>query len=123
VILAMQPFAHFSLGKAGTPSVRPLFGAFLTFLLCGCANVEYTAYSGQQQNWPVAKGSFVQRKFELPVYFGGPALPSGAMSMRKSMLRSVFAMYKAGGRWKSLKPIPFARIRAGTLDDTLPYGY
>ena len=29
--------------------------------------VEYTAYSGQQQNWPVAQGSFVQRKFGLPV--------------------------------------------------------
>jgi hypothetical protein len=55
VILAMQPFAHFSLGKAGTPSVRPLFGAFLTFLLCGCANVEYTAYSGNNKTGPSHK--------------------------------------------------------------------
>jgi hypothetical protein len=42
----------------------------LALLLCSCANVEYTAYFGQQQNWPMASGSFVQRKFELPVYLG-----------------------------------------------------
>jgi hypothetical protein len=48
------------------------FVLFLALLLCGCANVEYTAYSGQQQNWPVASGSFVQRKFGLPVYMGPP---------------------------------------------------
>jgi hypothetical protein len=49
-----------------------LFVVFLAGILCGCANVEYTAYSGGQQNWPVASGSFVQRKFDLPVYFGSP---------------------------------------------------
>ena len=52
--------------------MKPLFVALLALLLCGCANVEYTAYSGQQQNWPVAQGSFVQRKFGLPVYLGPP---------------------------------------------------
>jgi hypothetical protein len=31
-------------------------------------NVEYTAYSGRQQTWPVASGSFVQRKFDVPLY-------------------------------------------------------
>jgi len=52
--------------------MRLLFVALFTFLLCGCARVEYTAYSGRQQNWPVASGSFVQRKFDLPVYLGPP---------------------------------------------------
>jgi hypothetical protein len=51
------------------------FIALVALLLCGCANVEYTAYSGRQQNWPVASGSFVQRKFDLPVYFGAPDRP------------------------------------------------
>ena len=52
--------------------MRPVYLALLAFSLYGCANVEYTAYSGRQQNWPVASGSFVQRKFALPVYFGPP---------------------------------------------------
>jgi len=54
---------------------RLCFIALLALLLCGCANVEYTAYSGRQQNWPVASGSFVQRKFDLPVYLGPPDRP------------------------------------------------
>jgi hypothetical protein len=41
-------------------------------LVCGCGNVEYTPYSGRQQDWPVASGSFVSRKYGLPVYFGPP---------------------------------------------------
>jgi len=57
------------------PSVRPLFVALFSFLLCGCANVEYTAYSGRQQNWPVASGSFVQRKYDVPLYLGPPDRP------------------------------------------------
>jgi hypothetical protein len=31
-------------------AMRPLFAAFVTFLVCGCANVEYTTYCGRQQN-------------------------------------------------------------------------
>jgi hypothetical protein len=56
-------------------AMRPFFVALLTFLLCGCADVEYTTYSGRQQNWPVASGSFVQRKFDLPVYLEPPDRP------------------------------------------------
>src|SRR5947199_7769759 len=52
--------------------MRPACVPLLVFFLCGCAQVDYTAYSGAQQNWPVATGSFVQRKFDLPVYLGPP---------------------------------------------------
>jgi hypothetical protein len=55
--------------------MRPLCVPLLAFFLCGCANVEYTAYSGRQQNWPVASGSFVQRKFDVPLYVGPPDRP------------------------------------------------
>src|SRR5437763_14915551 len=55
--------------------MRPLFVALFAFVLCGCANVEYTAYSGRQQNWPVASGSFVQRKYDVPLYLGPPDRP------------------------------------------------
>jgi hypothetical protein len=34
---------------------RLCFITLLALLLCGCANVEYTAYSGAQQNWPVGR--------------------------------------------------------------------
>src|SRR6266480_4249492 len=47
----------------------------LALLFYGCANVEYTAYSGRQQNWPVASGSFVQRKYDVPLYLGPPDRP------------------------------------------------
>ena len=57
------------------PMKRSFFIAFIPFILCGCANVEYTAYSGAQQNWPVASGSFVQRKYDVPLYLGPPDRP------------------------------------------------
>jgi hypothetical protein len=56
--------------------MRPsFFVALFTLAVCGCANVEYTAYTGSQQNWPVASGSFVQRKFDVPLYLGPPDRP------------------------------------------------
>jgi hypothetical protein len=82
--------------------VRPLFVAFLTFILWGCADVEYTAYSGAQQNWPVASGSFVQTKFDLPVYFGPPDKPYrvlGYMEVQSAPL----AVWESG-KSESVKP-------------------
>ena len=52
-----------------------LFVALFALLVCSCANVEYTAYSGRQQDWPVASGSFVQRKYDVPLYLGPPHRP------------------------------------------------
>jgi hypothetical protein len=52
--------------------MKPLVVASLTLLLFSCAQVTYTAYSGRQQNWPVASGAFVQTKYGLPVYYGTP---------------------------------------------------
>jgi hypothetical protein len=59
--------------KMPSMKLRPV--VLFALLLSGCADVEYTAYFGQQQNWPVASGSFVQTKFDLPVYFGSPDKP------------------------------------------------
>jgi hypothetical protein len=55
--------------------MKPLLIALILVGSFGCANVEYTAYSGAQQKWPVASGSFVQNRFDLPVYFGPPDKP------------------------------------------------
>ncbi len=55
--------------------MKRFFVALIALLICWCANVEYTAYSGRQQDWPVARGSFVQRKFDVPLYLGPPDKP------------------------------------------------
>src|SRR5215469_7814240 len=85
--------------------MRPIpFIALFALLLCGCANVEYTAYSGGQQNWPVASGSFVQRNFDLPVYLGPPDKPYrvlGYTEVESAPLRSA-AVWREG--WKASKP-------------------
>jgi hypothetical protein len=32
-------------------------------------------YQGAQQNWPTAKGAFVSKKWDVPVYYGPPDRP------------------------------------------------
>src|SRR6266566_8530562 len=98
------------LGSIGT-AMRPLCVPLLAFFLCGCANVEYTAYSGRQQNWPVASGSFVQRKFDLPVYFGPPDRPYrvlGYMEVESAPL----AIWETG-KSESIKPAVKEAIKHG----------
>ncbi len=41
-------------------------------MLVGCADTEFIAYSGEQQNWPTAPGALVETKFAVPVYYGLP---------------------------------------------------
>jgi hypothetical protein len=91
--------------------MRPLYFALLAFSLNGCANVEYTAYSGAQQNWPVASGSFVQKKFDLPVYFGPPDRPYrvlGCMETESAPL----AVWETG-KSESIKPAVKEAIKHG----------
>src|SRR5437762_12803730 len=82
--------------------MRPLYFALLAFSLFGCANVEYTAYSGSQQNWPVASGSFVQRKFDLPVYFGPPDRPYRVLGYMETE-SAPLAVWETG-KSESIKP-------------------
>ena len=91
--------------------MKPLFVVFLALLACGCANVEYTAYSGQQQNWPVASGSFVQRKFELPVYFGPPDRPYRVLGYMETE-SAPLAVWETG-KSESLKPAIKEAIKHG----------
>src|SRR6266542_5572736 len=44
-------------------------------LLAGCAMADFTPYSGAQQNWPVATGTFVDNKYAVPVFYGPPNRP------------------------------------------------
>jgi hypothetical protein len=45
---------------------------FITFaaaaLLSGCAQPEFSLYSGQQQNWPTQPGAFVNAQYAVPIY-------------------------------------------------------
>ncbi|HEU5246721.1 MAG TPA: hypothetical protein VFU09_06495 [Candidatus Udaeobacter sp.] len=65
-------------------------------------NVEYTAYSGRQQNWPVASGSFVSQKYGLPVYFGPPDRPYRVLGYMETQ-SAPLAMWETG-KSESIKP-------------------
>jgi hypothetical protein len=56
--------------------VRPsrLFLSAVLVLL-GCAIADFTPYSGGQQNWPTAPGSFVKTNYVVPAYLGYPDRP------------------------------------------------
>jgi len=45
---------------------------FLLLLLTGCYSLKYLPYSGDQQEWPVASGSFIATNGALPCYYGYP---------------------------------------------------
>ena len=46
-----------------------------SLLFTGCATMDYTAYQGQQRNWPTATGAFVKEVAGIPVYHGLPTKP------------------------------------------------
>jgi hypothetical protein len=83
-------------------AMKPLFVALFTLLACGCADIEYTAYSGRQQNWPVASGSFVSQKYGLPVYFGPPDRPYRVLGYMETQ-SAPLAVWETG-KSESIKP-------------------
>jgi len=56
-------------------AMKALFLACITLACCGCTQVNYTAYVGQQQDWPFATGVVVQRGLAVPIYQGPPDRP------------------------------------------------
>jgi hypothetical protein len=44
-------------------------------LLFGCATADFHQYTGTQQNWPTASGTFVSTKYDVPAYYGPPSRP------------------------------------------------
>ena len=55
--------------------MKKILVAWIASLFCSCTQVNYTAYVGQQQDWPFATGAAVRREFALPVYQGPPDRP------------------------------------------------
>jgi hypothetical protein len=43
------------------------------FVLFGCATADFHQYTGAQQNWPTATGTFVSTKYDVPAYYGLPS--------------------------------------------------
>ena len=43
--------------------------------LTGCATADFTPYQGAQQNWPTARGAFVNTQYAVPAYYGYPPRP------------------------------------------------
>ena len=53
-------------------------------VLVGCADTDFVPYSGAQQEWPTAPGSFVDKKLAVPVYYGLPPRPYRVLGEIKS---------------------------------------
>jgi hypothetical protein len=47
----------------------------LAAVLTGCATADFHQYTGAQQNWPTASGTFVSTKYDVPAYYGPPNRP------------------------------------------------
>jgi hypothetical protein len=43
--------------------------------LISCASQDFHEYTGVQQNWPTASGTFVSTKYGVPAYYGPPNRP------------------------------------------------
>ena len=52
-----------------------LVAAGFLLIVAGCAQVDYTPYSGDQSAWKVAPGAFSKTVNGLPVYYGLPDKP------------------------------------------------
>ncbi len=52
-----------------------LFGLSLATVLTSCASQDFHQYTGVQQNWPIASGTFVSTKYDVPAYYGPPNRP------------------------------------------------
>jgi hypothetical protein len=47
----------------------------LTITMASCATADFHQYTGTQQNWPTASGTFVSTKYDVPAYYGPPSRP------------------------------------------------
>jgi len=56
-------------------ALKTTAGLIATLALSACAIGDFTPYSGQQQNWPTAPGSFVKTDYAVPAYLGYPDRP------------------------------------------------
>lgn len=82
--------------------MKPLFAVLLTLLLLVAPMLSTPLILAQQQNWPIARGSFVQRKFELPVYFGPPDRPYRVLGYMETE-SAPLAVWETG-KSESIKP-------------------
>src|SRR5262249_37854758 len=47
----------------------------LTITMVSCASQDFHQYTGVQQDWPTASGTFVSTKYDVPAYYGPPNRP------------------------------------------------
>jgi hypothetical protein len=52
-----------------------LFARSFVTALTSCASQDFHQYTGVQQNWPTASGTFVSTKYGVPAYYGPPNRP------------------------------------------------
>ena len=52
-----------------------LFTLSFVTALTSCASQDFHQYTGVQQNWPTASGTFVSTRYGVPAYYGPPNRP------------------------------------------------
>lgn len=74
----------------------------LCLLAAGCARTKFSAYVGQQPQWPTTPGAFVQVKRDVKVYRGYPERPYeviGSVELRRAAIADLeFAAATAARR-------------------------
>ena len=61
--------------KAMKKTLAKLFALSFVTALTSCASQDFHQYTGVQQNWPTASGTFVSTKYDVPAYYGPPNRP------------------------------------------------
>ena len=61
-------------------------------ILSGCGTADFHQYTGTQQNWPTASGTFVSTKYDVPAYYGPPNRPYTVLGSLDATTRR--------GRWQ-----------------------
>jgi hypothetical protein len=59
----------------GMNTIPRLLALILAAALTGCAVADFMPYQGAQQNWPTARGAFVNTQYAVPAYYGYPPRP------------------------------------------------
>ena len=88
-----------------------LIALLLAAALTSCAGADFSPYVGAQQHWPTSTGSFVQRKYGLPIYFGPPERPYIVLGYIDS--KSAGLAVWEEGTYESIKPAIKAAIQRG----------
>lgn len=66
---------NFASNRVVKRKLSKLFALSFVTTLASCASQDFHQYTGVQQNWPTASGTFISTKYDVPAYYGPPNRP------------------------------------------------